>query len=175
MKFNSCFSKCFSFPSETAIIDIRKEEPEPENDKNFTVFSYSELKVATHGFSASNKIGEGRENLSAAKKEFNKTEDYLKSLQSVGQIIGEVLRPPDNERCIWCKKHPPEMPHRTRPMTALLVFTGLNAVLVSTITPVYDFVCFLPFWERRDSKTVIYWFSQFGVVLLAGVWIWFWF
>ncbi|KHG21779.1 hypothetical protein F383_27450 [Gossypium arboreum] len=41
------------------------------------------------------------------------------------------------------------MPHRTRPMTALLVFTGLNAVLVSTITPVYDFVCFLPFWERR--------------------------
>ncbi|KAM5551345.1 hypothetical protein ABKV19_026264 [Rosa sericea] len=41
------------------------------------------------------------------------------------------------------------MPHRTRPMTALLVFTGLNAILVSTITPVYDFVCFLPFWERR--------------------------
>ncbi|KAA3455135.1 LRR receptor-like serine/threonine-protein kinase isoform 1 [Gossypium australe] len=59
MKFNSCFTKCFSFPSETAIIDIRKEEPEPENDQNFTVFSYSELKVATHGFSASNKIGEG--------------------------------------------------------------------------------------------------------------------
>ncbi|KAB2058884.1 hypothetical protein ERO13_A11G247101v2 [Gossypium hirsutum] len=44
------------------------------------------------------------------------------------------------------------MPHRTRPMTALLVFTGLNAVLVSTITPVYDFVCFLPFWERRDVE-----------------------
>ncbi|MBA0615799.1 hypothetical protein Godav_015909 [Gossypium davidsonii] len=59
MKFNSCFSKCFCFPSETAIIDVRKEEPEPENDQNFTVFSYSELKVATHGFSASNKIGEG--------------------------------------------------------------------------------------------------------------------
>ncbi|KAK7822735.1 hypothetical protein CFP56_036203 [Quercus suber] len=41
------------------------------------------------------------------------------------------------------------MPHRTRPMTALLVFTGLNVFLVSTITPVYDFVCFLPYWERR--------------------------
>lgn len=40
-----------------------------------------------------------RENLRAAKKEFNKTEDDLKSLQSVGQIIGEVLRPLDNERC----------------------------------------------------------------------------
>ncbi|XP_073132397.1 uncharacterized protein [Henckelia pumila] len=41
------------------------------------------------------------------------------------------------------------MPHRTRPMAALLLFTGLNAVLISTISPVYDFVCFLPYWERR--------------------------
>ncbi|KAJ0085415.1 hypothetical protein Patl1_09206 [Pistacia atlantica] len=41
-----------------------------------------------------------RENLRTAKKEFNKTEDDLKSLQSVGQIIGEVLRPLDNERLI---------------------------------------------------------------------------
>ncbi|KAJ6986301.1 hypothetical protein NC653_024020 [Populus alba x Populus x berolinensis] len=41
-----------------------------------------------------------RENLRAAKKEFAKTEDDLKSLQSVGQIIGEVLRPLDNERLI---------------------------------------------------------------------------
>lgn len=40
-----------------------------------------------------------REKLRAAKKEFSKTEDDLKSLQSVGQIIGEVLRPLDNERC----------------------------------------------------------------------------
>ena len=40
-----------------------------------------------------------RENLRASKKEFNKTEDDLKSLQSVGQIIGEVLRPLDKERC----------------------------------------------------------------------------
>ncbi|PKI35176.1 hypothetical protein CRG98_044451, partial [Punica granatum] len=39
-----------------------------------------------------------RDNLRGAKKEFNKTEDDLKSLQSVGQIIGEVLRPLDNER-----------------------------------------------------------------------------
>ncbi|KAG6496060.1 hypothetical protein ZIOFF_043908 [Zingiber officinale] len=41
-----------------------------------------------------------RENLRASKKEFNKTEDDLKSLQSVGQIIGEVLRPLDKERFI---------------------------------------------------------------------------
>ncbi|KAL9336159.1 hypothetical protein Peur_070647 [Populus x canadensis] len=44
------------------------------------------------------------------------------------------------------------MPHRTRPMTALLVFSGVNVVLVSTITPVYDFVCFLPYWERRRER-----------------------
>ncbi|KAM0051646.1 hypothetical protein Hdeb2414_s0007g00238921 [Helianthus debilis subsp. tardiflorus] len=41
------------------------------------------------------------------------------------------------------------MPHKTRPMAAVLLFTGLNAVLVSTISPVYDFVCFLPYWEQR--------------------------
>ncbi|KAJ9172778.1 hypothetical protein P3X46_015986 [Hevea brasiliensis] len=44
------------------------------------------------------------------------------------------------------------MPHRTRPMTALLLFTGLNVILVSTITPVYDFVCFHPYWERRREQ-----------------------
>ncbi|TYJ42525.1 hypothetical protein E1A91_A03G095500v1 [Gossypium mustelinum] len=36
------------------------------------------------------RVRAGRENLRAAKKEFNKTEDDLKSLQSVGQIIGHV-------------------------------------------------------------------------------------
>ncbi|XP_057506997.1 uncharacterized protein LOC130790109 isoform X4 [Actinidia eriantha] len=41
------------------------------------------------------------------------------------------------------------MPHKFRPVTALLLFTGLNAILVSTITPVYDSVCFHPYWERR--------------------------
>ncbi|CAI0377571.1 unnamed protein product [Linum tenue] len=41
-----------------------------------------------------------RESLRGSKKEFAKTEDDLKSLQSVGQIIGEVLRPLDNERMI---------------------------------------------------------------------------
>uniref|UniRef100_A0A1J3HLT6 Uncharacterized protein n=1 Tax=Noccaea caerulescens TaxID=107243 RepID=A0A1J3HLT6_NOCCA len=44
------------------------------------------------------------------------------------------------------------MPHRTRPLMGLLLFTGINAVLVQTITPVYDFVCFLPYWERRRER-----------------------
>ncbi|KAG2262122.1 hypothetical protein Bca52824_069201 [Brassica carinata] len=46
------------------------------------------------------RVRTARENLRGSKKEFNKTEDDLKSLQSVGQIIGEVLRPLDNERLI---------------------------------------------------------------------------
>jgi len=54
---------------------------------NFDVFGFNTLFAV-------------RENLRASRKEFNKTEDDLKSLQSVGQIIGEVLRPLDNERCI---------------------------------------------------------------------------
>ncbi|KAJ0483907.1 putative proteasome endopeptidase complex [Helianthus annuus] len=39
-------------------------------------------------------------NLFSTKKDYAKTEDDLKSLQSVGQIIGEVLRPLDSERLI---------------------------------------------------------------------------
>ena len=33
--------------------------------------------------------------------EYEKTEDDLRALQSVGQIIGEVLRQLDEERCEW--------------------------------------------------------------------------
>ena len=43
----------------------------------------------------------GRENQKNAKKNLEKTEEDLKALQSVGQIIGEVLRPLDKERCKW--------------------------------------------------------------------------
>nr|DAD43544.1 TPA_asm: hypothetical protein HUJ06_001774 [Nelumbo nucifera] len=32
------------------------------------------------------------------------------------------------------------MPHRTRPMASLLVFMGVNVILVSTITPVENAV-----------------------------------
>uniref|UniRef100_M4F4J6 Proteasomal ATPase second OB domain-containing protein n=1 Tax=Brassica campestris TaxID=3711 RepID=M4F4J6_BRACM len=46
------------------------------------------------------RVRTARDNLRGSKKEFNITEDDLKSLQSVAQIIGEVLRPLDNERLI---------------------------------------------------------------------------
>lgn len=45
------------------------------------------------------KVRALRDEVREAKKEYDKTEDDLKALQSVGQIIGEVLRQLDEERC----------------------------------------------------------------------------
>jgi 26S proteasome regulatory subunit T4 len=45
------------------------------------------------------KVRTLRESVKELKKEYEKTEDDLKALQSVGQIIGEVLRQLDDERC----------------------------------------------------------------------------
>eukprot|EP00942_MAST-04A_sp_MAST-4A-sp1_P011863 g11863.t1 len=46
------------------------------------------------------KIKELRDNTRDLKKQFDKTENDLKALQSVGQIIGEVLKRLDNDRFI---------------------------------------------------------------------------
>ncbi len=45
------------------------------------------------------EVRKAREDFAEVKKEYDKTEDDLKALQSVGQIIGEVLRQLDDERC----------------------------------------------------------------------------
>lgn len=45
------------------------------------------------------KVRQLRKNQIDLKKTFEKTEDDLKSLQSVGQIIGEILKQLDDERC----------------------------------------------------------------------------
>lgn len=45
------------------------------------------------------KVKQLRKNQVDLKKTFEKTEDDLKSLQSVGQIIGEILKQLDEERC----------------------------------------------------------------------------
>lgn len=42
-----------------------------------------------------------RDEVKETKKTFDKTEDDLKALQSMGQIIGEVLRQLDDERCAF--------------------------------------------------------------------------
>ena len=43
-----------------------------------------------------------REEVSELNRKYEKTEDDLKALQSVGQIIGEVLRPLTDEKCKSC-------------------------------------------------------------------------
>lgn len=40
-----------------------------------------------------------RDEVRESRREYDKTEDDLKALQSVGQLIGEVLRQLDAERC----------------------------------------------------------------------------
>lgn len=52
------------------------------------------------------------------KKQFDKTEDDLKALQSMGQIIGEVLRQLDEERCAY--QQPPKTKTNNHPTPLLL-------------------------------------------------------
>lgn len=42
-----------------------------------------------------------RLDIKGLQKEFDHTEDNIKALQSVGQIIGEVLKQLDDERCMF--------------------------------------------------------------------------
>jgi 26S proteasome regulatory subunit T4 len=58
------------------------------------------------------KVRSLREDVKKARSEFDKTEDDLKALQSVGQIIGEVLRQLDEERCELAARR---LPSRLRP------------------------------------------------------------
>lgn len=49
---------------------------------------------------AESRVRFSRENIKTLKRDYEKTEDDLKALQSVGQIIGEVLKQLDEERFI---------------------------------------------------------------------------
>lgn len=56
------------------------------------------------------KVRTLREQVKGSKKEYDKTEDDLKALQSVGQIIAEVLRQLDEERCELLIRLQPALP-----------------------------------------------------------------
>jgi 26S proteasome regulatory subunit T4 len=43
--------------------------------------------------------------LKSLDKDYNQTEDNIKALQSVGQIIGEVLKQLDDERCTFAMRN----------------------------------------------------------------------
>uniref|UniRef100_A0A3Q7HYC9 Protein kinase domain-containing protein n=1 Tax=Solanum lycopersicum TaxID=4081 RepID=A0A3Q7HYC9_SOLLC len=64
MKFSFPFISCFSssadnFEGSQIPYEYQILKTGGQISQNFTVYSYSELKAATHGFRASNKIGEG--------------------------------------------------------------------------------------------------------------------
>lgn len=48
------------------------------------------------------KLKDLRMGIKDLQREFEISEDNIKALQSVGQIIGEVLKQLDEERCEWC-------------------------------------------------------------------------
>merc|ERR1740130_551128 len=73
--------------------------PAPADDRRASVL-VDYRKVLLQHKEADAKVRNMRTEVKVVKKEFDKTEDDLKALQSVGQIIGEVLRQLDEERFI---------------------------------------------------------------------------
>ena len=73
-------------------------EPQQAPDPRDRALEELKKKLVTHR-EAEARVKNLREEVKTVKKEYDKTEDDLKALQSVGQIIGEVLRQLDEERC----------------------------------------------------------------------------
>eukprot|EP01113_Clastostelium_recurvatum_P046971 TRINITY_DN830_c1_g1_i1.p1 TRINITY_DN830_c1_g1~~TRINITY_DN830_c1_g1_i1.p1 ORF type:complete len:393 (-),score=108.63 TRINITY_DN830_c1_g1_i1:61-1239(-) len=71
---------------------------ETEDPKNAALNNYRK-KLLEHK-EAEARVKNMREGLKQLKKDYDKTEDDLKALQSTGQIIGEVLKQLDDERFI---------------------------------------------------------------------------
>ena len=67
-----------------------------------------------------------RMDIKGLQKSFEITEDNIKALQSVGQIIGEVLKQLDDERCMY--KH---IRHETRGSLGTLI--RANAMLLQSL------------------------------------------
>jgi 26S proteasome regulatory subunit T4 len=59
------------------------------------------------------KLKNLRLEIKGMQKEFDQTEENIKALQSVGQIIGEVLKQLDDERCLCPCLAMQEDPHST--------------------------------------------------------------
>ena len=76
------------------------EEAAPAIDKRQQAVDEYKAKLLQHK-EIDSKVRSLREDVKKAKVEYDKTEDDLKALQSVGQIIGEVLRQLDEERCTF--------------------------------------------------------------------------
>jgi len=71
----------------------------PEEDRRSKVLAEYRTTLLQHKETDA-KVRSMRDEIKTLKKQYDKTEDDLKALQSVGQIIGEVLKQLDEERFI---------------------------------------------------------------------------
>lgn len=69
----------------------------PEEERQAALNSYRSKLIESREWEA--KLKNLRLEIKDLQKEFDRTEDNIKALQSVGQIIGEVLKQLDDERC----------------------------------------------------------------------------
>lgn len=69
----------------------------PEEERQAALSAYRSKLIESREWEA--KLKNLRLEIKDLQKEFDKTEDNIKALQSVGQIIGEVLKQLDEERC----------------------------------------------------------------------------
>lgn len=70
----------------------------PEEERQAALDSYRQKLIESREWEA--KLKNLRLEIKDLQKEFDRTEDNIKALQSVGQIIGEVLKQLDDERCM---------------------------------------------------------------------------
>lgn len=68
-----------------------------DNERQDTIAAYTKSLLASREWEV--KLKNLRLEIKDLEKEFNQTEENIKALQSVGQIIGEVLKQLDEERC----------------------------------------------------------------------------
>lgn len=69
----------------------------PEEERQAALNSYRAKLTESREWEA--KLKNLRLEIKGLQKEFDRTEENIKALQSVGQIIGEVLKQLDEERC----------------------------------------------------------------------------
>lgn len=70
----------------------------PEEERQEALNSYRVKLIESREWEV--KLKNLRLEIKDLQKEFDRTEENIKALQSVGQIIGEVLKQLDDERCM---------------------------------------------------------------------------
>lgn len=76
----------------------------PDDERGFAIGAFKAKLLESREWEA--KVKAMRLDVKGLQKEFDHTEDNIKALQSVGQIIGEVLKQLDEDRCMFATTLP---------------------------------------------------------------------